>query len=174
MSTVHRPAAPLFTPPAASEEAAAALVDAVRTVVQHLRAAQRPSESPAGVHGAELLVLRKLADAPAATLAEVAARTQTDPSTASVVVSQLVARGLVERHVDPVDRRRTPIAITAAGCAALSDAPESASARVARAVGPDGAESLRSLASQLEALAGRLARERDGLNDREEDVRGRR
>lgn len=178
VQTVRLSTSPMFAPlPAANEEAAAALVDAVRTVVQHLRATQRTAESRAGVHAAELLVLRKLAEAPAVSLAELAARTQTDPSTASVIVSQLVGRGLVERQSDPIDRRRTPIAITAAGYAALIAAPESVSARVARAVGPDGAESLRALATQLEELAARLARERvgpDGQHGQNEDGDGRR
>ncbi|HEY0779339.1 MAG TPA: MarR family transcriptional regulator [Gemmatirosa sp.] len=156
---------PALTPPAVSpdvEAGAAALVDAVRAVVHALRGTSRSAEQEIGVHGAELLVLRKLVDEPCASLAELAVRTQTDPSTASVVVRGLVERGLLTRSVAPDDRRRTPIAITVAGRQLLRRAPEPAHARVARAAGPLDAAALQELARQLSEVAGRLAVDRDG------------
>ncbi len=156
----------LAAPPAPApdvEVGAAALVDAVRAVVHALRGASRAAEQEIGVHGAELLVLRKLVDAPCASLAELAVRTQTDPSTASVVVRGLVERDLVTRSVAPDDRRRTPIAITPAGRQLLRRAPEPAHARVARAAGPLDAAALHDLARQLAEVAGRLALDRDGM-----------
>jgi len=144
------------------EASAAALVDAVRAVVHALRGSSRSAEQQLGVHGAELLVLRKLVDTPCASLAELAARTQTDPSTASVVVRGLVERGLLTRSVAPDDRRRTPIAITAAGQQLLRRAPEPAHARVARAAAPLAAAELHALARQLDVIAGRLTLDREG------------
>ena len=145
------------------EVGAAALVDAVRAVVHALRGASRSAEQQLGVHGAELLVLRKLVDAPCASLAELATRTQTDPSTACVVVRGLVDRGLLTRSVAPDDRRRTPIAITVAGRQLLRRAPEPAHARVARAAAPLDAAELHAIARQLDAVAGRLALDREML-----------
>lgn len=143
------------------DAAAASFVDAMRGIVHALRGASRTSEQQLGVHGAELLVLRKLADAPAASLAELAARTQTDPSTASVVVRGLVERGLATRTVAREDRRRTLIAITAAGRRVVQAAPEPAHSRVARVAAPLGPAELRAVASQLGNLAVRLTAVRD-------------
>lgn len=152
-----RPAAPRGAAGDAELDAAAgALVDAVRGIVHALRGTSRTVEQQLGVHGAELLVLRKLAEAPAASLAELATRTQTDPSTASVVVRGLVERGLVTRSVAPDDRRRTPIAITAAGRRVLHQAPAPAHTRLAAAAAPLGPDALRALAGQLDGLAERL------------------
>ncbi|GJG85798.1 hypothetical protein tb265_09790 [Gemmatimonadetes bacterium T265] len=154
------------------DAAAGALVDALRGVVHALRGASRTAEQQLGVHGAELHVLRKLAEQPAAALAELAARTQTDPSTASVVVRGLVERGLVTRSVAPDDRRRTPIAITAAGRRVLRAAPEPAHTRVARAAAPLDAGEVRALAARLDGLAARLttARGADGAEPSERDL----
>ena len=158
--TPRAPLAPL-TPEV--ESGAAALVDAVRAVVHALRGTSRSAEQQLGVHGAELLVLRKLVDTPCASLAELATRTQTDPSTASVVVRGLVDRGLLTRSVAPDDRRRTPIAITPAGRQLLRRAPEPAHARVARAAAPLEAAELYALAQQLDAVAGRLVVRREEM-----------
>ncbi len=145
--------------------AAGALVDAVRGVVHALRGASRTAEQQLGVHGAELLVLRKLSDRSASSLAELAARTQTDPSTASVVVRGLVDRGLVARTIAPDDRRRTPIAITPAGRRVLFQAPAPAHTRVAHAAAPLGPDALLALAAQLSGLAERLDAARGAVAD---------
>lgn len=170
-STFTPSAMPQAAPSAPDVEiGAAALVDAVRAVVHALRGASRTAEQQLGVHGAELLVLRKLVNTPCASLAELATRTQTDPSTASVVVRGLADRGLLTRSIAPDDRRRTPIAITAAGRQVLRLAPEPAHARVARAAAPLDAADLHALARQLDAVAERLTLDRDAAG--EEEIEG--
>lgn len=172
---VRRTLAPLSdrrAPESDLDAAAAEFVDAVRGVVHALRGASRSAEQRLGVHGAELLVLRKLAEAPAPSLAELAARTQTDPSTASVVVRGLVEREFATRTVAPDDRRRTPIAITAAGRRVLRHAPAPAHARVAAAAAPLGPAEVRELAARLGGLAERLtaARAATGAGDDASDA----
>lgn len=53
---------------------------------------------------------------------DLADRTQLDPSTVSRAVAALVAHGLVERSVDPTDRRASWLTVTDAGRAAVVDA----------------------------------------------------
>jgi long-chain acyl-CoA synthetase len=66
-----------------------------------------------------LLALLVDGAAMSSTLAE---RLTVKPPTVTAVVDGLVARGLVTRQVDPNDRRRLPLALTAAGSALLGRA----------------------------------------------------
>jgi DNA-binding MarR family transcriptional regulator len=61
---------------------------------------------------------------------ELAARTATDQSSVSVVVSRLVAGGHVKRSPSPVDRRRVELSLTPSGRALLQKAPEAAQDRL--------------------------------------------
>ena len=91
------------------------ILDSIRRLVQGLRVADREAETDLGLTGAQLFVLRKLAEEPAMSVNEVAARTCTDQSSVSVVVHRLVNRGLVKRQEDPTDRRRAELLLTGAG-----------------------------------------------------------
>src|SRR5438094_99911 len=91
------------------------VLDALRAVARELRMSGRSTEQRLGVHPAQLHALQQLAERPASSLAELAERTHTDPSSVSVVVQRLVERGLVTRTPAPDDRRRTELAATAAG-----------------------------------------------------------
>ncbi|MHB1225811.1 MAG: MarR family winged helix-turn-helix transcriptional regulator, partial [Gemmatimonadaceae bacterium] len=66
----------------------------------------------------------------AASLGELAERTHTHQSSASVVVRRLVERGLVRRDADPADRRRRHLTLTAAGRRLVRDAPITTQARL--------------------------------------------
>src|SRR5882762_8351764 len=72
-----------------------ALLDSVRRIARTLHESSRAAEKQVGVTGAQLFVLQKLAESPAASLSDLAARTHTHESSVSTVVSRLVARGLV-------------------------------------------------------------------------------
>jgi DNA-binding MarR family transcriptional regulator len=99
-------------------------------IVEALRASSRDAERRLGVTGAQLFVLRKLAEAPAESVNQLAERTFTHQSSVSVVVSRLVARRLVSRAPSPADARRSSITITAAGRTLLRRAPEQAHTRI--------------------------------------------
>ena len=102
---------------------ATAVMVALRRLVRVLRLADRDAESSLGVSAAQLYVLRTLADAPAHSLAELAARTFTDQSSVSTVVSRLVANKLVTRTRAATDRRRAELRLTAAGERVVRAAP---------------------------------------------------
>ena len=132
------------------------VIDSVRAIVRTLRVSGRAAEQSVGLHGAQLFVLQKLAEEPAQSLAELASRTLTDPSSVSVVVSRLVARRLVSRSVSPDDGRRVIIALTAAGRATLRRAPEAAQAQLMEAAERLPRRELLALAAGLRKLVSKL------------------
>jgi DNA-binding MarR family transcriptional regulator len=105
-------------------------MDALRRLVRFLRLGTRAAEARTGVSSAQLFVLQRLEASPAASIAELADRTLTDPSSVSTVVAKLAARGLVSRRTSPEDRRRASIALTARGRQLLARAPELAQVRL--------------------------------------------
>ncbi len=149
-----RPAAspPAVAPDGAESAEARALLDALRAVARELRLAEGRGRAT-GLPPAQLRTLRELADRPAASLADLAERTHTDPSSASVVVQRLVERGLVVRADAQADRRRTELRLTAAGRALASRAPGDAVARVAGALSPLGERQAAALSRNLLAVA---------------------
>lgn len=105
---------------------AEAVLVALRRLVRFIRLAERGSEHVAGgppLSAAQQFVLHVLAERPAASLAEVAARTLTDQSSVSTVVAKLVERKLVARATSRTDRRRAELTLTAAGVRAAAAAP---------------------------------------------------
>jgi DNA-binding MarR family transcriptional regulator len=111
-------------------------MDCFRRLVQELRVSSREAEKTAGISGAQLFVLSKLADAGTQPLSvnELAERTLTHQSSVSVVVSKLVDRGLVERVTAPDDRRRSELRLTTSGRALMRKAPEVAQDRIVMAL----------------------------------------
>jgi DNA-binding MarR family transcriptional regulator len=81
-------------------------LDAIRRIIRVLRRSSRRSEQQVGIGGAQLFVLQQLADAPAGSINDLAARTYTHQSSVSVVVRRLVEQGLVARQASASDRHR--------------------------------------------------------------------
>lgn len=69
---------------------------------------------------AQIDLLRAVAARPGLTVGEVAFELRIAPNTASTLVNQLVAAGLVVRRQDEVDRRSIRLALTAAAEARIS------------------------------------------------------
>ncbi|MFF4378101.1 MarR family winged helix-turn-helix transcriptional regulator [Kitasatospora sp. NPDC001547] len=82
----------------------------------------RESEAAAAVHDLTPLQAKALlaAEAPVPTR-RIAERLHAEPSNVTVIIDRLEARGLVERSVDPGDRRVKHVAATAAGRAVAAD-----------------------------------------------------
>ena len=133
------------------------VLDSIRAIVRELRLSGRSSEQALGVSGAQLFVLQKLAEVPVQSLSELAARTHTDPSSVSVVVSRLVARGLVNRSASPDDARRVDISLSTNGRALARRAPRAAQAELIEAAAQLPAKQLKSLARDLSALVEKMA-----------------
>jgi|SRR5581483_605403 len=100
-----------------------ALMDAIRRIVQALRSSHRAA-AYFNLTGAQLFVINALHDARRPlSVRELAARTRTDPSTVSVVVTRLVKRGLVQRVRSADDNRRVELSLTRRGLALQRKAP---------------------------------------------------
>jgi DNA-binding MarR family transcriptional regulator len=96
----------------------------LRRLVHGIRTASYTAERSCGVTGAQLFVLRELAQEPGASIRRLSERTMTDPSSVSVIAARLVERGLVARRSDANDRRKSALVLTRKGRLLLARAPE--------------------------------------------------
>ena len=123
-----------LTAPPRRTDSIRSVMDALRRVVRDLRLSARDAERSAGISGAQLFVLQSLVEEPASSLNELAERTLTDQSSASVVVKRLADRKLVARKPSPIDARRIELSLTAAGKRLLARCPEPTQARLVRSL----------------------------------------
>lgn len=98
----------------------AELAERLGHVARRLRRGASAELAPLGLTGAQARVLRALAAAAGPLkMAELAARLEVVPRSATSMVDGLEAAGLARRHHDPADRRLVRVAPTAAGTALL-------------------------------------------------------
>src|SRR3954468_3435794 len=95
-----------------SQTDVARALNALRRMVRGLRSAAEAVERNARISAAQLFVLSELAQSPALSVKDLAELTMTTHSTVSEVVSQLLAKRLVTRSVDPGDARRSALRLT--------------------------------------------------------------
>jgi len=129
------------------------VLDAIRGIVHALRESSRLAQGRVGLSGAQLFVLQRLAEAPAQSVNELAARTHTHQSSVSVVVARLVDGGLVRRAPAATDRRRVELTLTAKGRRAATGSPDVAQARLVEAVAALAPARRRQLAALLAEVA---------------------
>jgi DNA-binding MarR family transcriptional regulator len=132
-------------------------MNAVRGIVRALRMSTRSIEGELGISLAQLFVLQQLADGAtradaAPSIAQLANQTATDPSSVSVVVSRLAARGLCARRSSKSDGRRAEVTITPAGEALLKRAPQPVQGRMLDALTTMKPERRRELLAGLEEI----------------------
>lgn len=137
------------------------VLDAIRRIVQALRESSRLAERRVGLTSAQLFVLQKLAESPASSVNELAARTHTHQSSVSVVVTKLVEQGLIRRAPSAVDGRSVELTLSSRGRRAAAGVPDLAQARLIRAIERLTAARRRQLASTLAEVAGALAAKED-------------
>jgi DNA-binding MarR family transcriptional regulator len=101
----------------------ARVLNAFRAIVRAARTSTRALEMRFGTSAAQLFMLRALSGGEVGSVKELAQRTNTHNSSASVVVRRLCERGLVRRSTSADDRRRVGYAITPEGLAYLAGAP---------------------------------------------------
>jgi DNA-binding MarR family transcriptional regulator len=128
------------------------ILDDMRRIVRVLRESSRAAERELGVSGAQLFVLRTLADAPALSLTALAERTHTHQSSVSVVVRRLVERGLLRRSVSEQDGRVRELSLTARGAKLLQRAPLAAQDDLIAGLEQLSSEQRAGLASALSTL----------------------
>jgi DNA-binding MarR family transcriptional regulator len=144
------------TSPAAAPDTRAVL-DSIRRIVQFLRESSREAERRAGLSGAQLFVLRTLAESPGLSLNTLAERTRTHQSSVSVVVARLARDGLVERSTAAGDARRAEIFLSPAGLRRIKTAPRTAQERLVAAVDSLAPADRTRLASMLDGLVRGMA-----------------
>jgi len=135
-----------------SHHPAHTVMNALRRIVQALRASASHSEAATGLTAAQMLVLKQIHDKRAVSVNELAALTFTHQSTVSEVVSRLEAKGLLTRDRASEDRRRVEVRLTGAGVGLVEDSPPSAHDRLMAAVRSLPAEEMEQLAAGLVAL----------------------
>jgi DNA-binding MarR family transcriptional regulator len=101
----------------------ARVLNAFRAIVRAARTSTRALEMRFGTSAAQLFMLRALSGGDVGSVKELAQRTNTHNSSASVVVRRLCERGFVRRTASIDDRRRVGYSITAEGLAYLGSAP---------------------------------------------------
>jgi len=139
------------SPMARSADAAKAM-NALRRIVRALRAGDSEIERAVGISSAQLFALRQIVRRPGRSLSDLAASTLTTQSSISEVVTRLVQRGLVTKKVSDGDHRISRLEATAAGRAALADAPETTQERLFAALATLSAGKQRQLATGLDEL----------------------
>jgi DNA-binding MarR family transcriptional regulator len=113
-----------------AEQVAVALYLSVGLFKRRLR--QMPAEGELSLP--ESSALRRLERGGPATVTALARAEQISVQSMGATLSTLEARGLVERHPDPADGRRSVMSVTEAGLAALSDKRNARIAQLARAL----------------------------------------
>jgi DNA-binding MarR family transcriptional regulator len=99
------------------------VLNAFRAIVRASRTSTRALEMRFGTSAAQLFMLRALSGGEVGSVKELAQRTNTHNSSASVVVRRLCERGFVRRTSSLDDRRRVGYAITSEGLNYLASAP---------------------------------------------------
>jgi DNA-binding MarR family transcriptional regulator len=129
-----------------------AVVNGLRRIVRALHRSHRLAEQKFELSAAQLLVLQRLAEVPSLSVNELANRTFTHQSTVSVVVTRLVARGLVRRSRADDDARRAELALTSTGRALLQRAMSSALAQLIDALDAMSTTRLRGIGGCLDGV----------------------
>lgn len=129
------------------------VLDALRRIVQSLRASSRATEMRVGLSAAQLFVLLKLSGAEPLSINELAARTHTHQSSVSVVAGRLVERGLVARRRSSRDARRLELSLTRKGRSVLAKSPEAAQDTLVAAIEALPRDDRRALATTLDRLS---------------------
>jgi DNA-binding MarR family transcriptional regulator len=125
---------------------------ALRVLVAALSQSARAVERHTGITNAQLFLLQQLAEHGPQSVGELAARAQTQASTASIVVSRLVAHGLVNKSRAADDARRTSLSLTPAARRLVRAAPTPPTAQLLSAVERLSVREARALVLGLEAM----------------------
>ncbi|HYC62896.1 MAG TPA: MarR family winged helix-turn-helix transcriptional regulator [Thermoanaerobaculia bacterium] len=115
--------------PAAMDDAKA-ILNRVRQLVRALRAFDKQAQTRFGLGAAQMFILHVLQHHDELSMNELADRTATDQSSASLAVGKLVAERYVRRDVREEDRRQVRLCLTARGRALVKRSPPAAQERI--------------------------------------------
>ncbi|MFC5667965.1 MarR family winged helix-turn-helix transcriptional regulator [Kitasatospora misakiensis] len=152
-------AAPDMPAPALGEEFSTLLVGIQRLVRRRLREGLTEPR----LRGAQVELLRLVADFPGLRVSDAAAELCLAGNSVSTLVNQLVTLGLLRREVDPVDRRAALLYVTGEAVERLAAWRARREALVGEVVAGLSAEDRAALAAALPALRGVAAGLRQGV-----------
>jgi DNA-binding MarR family transcriptional regulator len=126
--------------------------------IEHgLQRASKRMERELGVTGPQRLVLRVVGQFPDMSAGELAHLVRLHPSTITGILHRLVARGLLERRVDPGDTRRARLRLKPQALAFTRVSAGTIEKTVATALDRAGAANVRAARKVLTAVAARLS-----------------
>lgn len=137
---------------AASQNEGKRILNSVRQLVRALRLFDREAQSKHGISAAQVFVLHTLSDEEGLSLNDLAERTATDQSSASVVVQRLVDAGYVTRTPRQDDRRHVELRLTTRGRAIVRRAPPPAQQKIIAAAEALPARERKAFAESLESF----------------------
>lgn len=111
-----------------------AILNRIRQLVRVLRTFDKQAQARYGFGAAQLFILHVLHTEGELSLNELADRTATDQSSASLAVGKLVNEGWVSRNTSAVDRRQVRLALTSKARAIVRKAPPAAQERIMESV----------------------------------------
>lgn len=118
----------------AAMDDAKAILNRVRQLVRTLRSFEKQAQSRFGFGAAQMFILHVLQHEENLSLNELADRTATDQSSASLAVGKLVSDGYIRRTPGEEDRRQVRLSLTAKGRALVRKAPPAAQERMMESV----------------------------------------
>ena len=126
--------------------------------IEHgLQRASKRMERELGVTGPQRLVLRVVGQFPDMSAGELAHLVRLHPSTITGILHRLVARGLLERRVDPGDTRRARLRLKPQALAFTRVSAGTIEKTVATALDRAGAANVRAARKVLTAVAARFS-----------------
>jgi DNA-binding MarR family transcriptional regulator len=136
----------------ATESESKRILNSIRHLVRALRLFDREAQQRYGISAAQMFVLHALSEEEMLSLNELADRTATDQSSASVVVQRLVEAGYVSRGAQKEDRRRVALRLTAKGRAVLRKSAPPAQQKMLAAIDGMPAKDRKVFAALLETF----------------------
>ncbi len=118
----------------AAMDDAKAILNRVRQLVRALRSFDKQAQSRYGLGAAQMFILHVLQHDEELSMNELADRTATDQSSASLAAGKLVAEGYVRRTVSEEDRRQVRLSLTPKGRALVKRSPPAAQERILESV----------------------------------------
>lgn len=142
----------MATGKATTADDAKAILNRIRQLVRALRAFDKEAQSKFGIGAAQMFILHVLQHDDDLTLNELAKRTATDQSSASLAVGRLVEEGYVSREQGEGDRRQVRLSLTARGRTLVRRSPPAAQERILQSIAEMTAAQRTSLIALLDQL----------------------
>jgi DNA-binding MarR family transcriptional regulator len=137
--------------PNAAEDAKA-ILNRVRQLVRALRAFDKKAQARFGVGAAQMFILHVLQQEAELSMNELAERTATDQSSASLAVARLVDEGYVSRTPSDQDRRQVRLSLTPRGRALVRRSPPVAQEQIMNSIAEMSARERAQLVTLLDKL----------------------